>query len=315
MSRPFLVKSIAALFLLLPMYASALTISPTKIEVAVDPGQTAIGEIEVFNEQQEAKTFYTTFENFEPRGETGAPYFVGSDTGLASWIESTKSFEIQPGEKMVVPYTITVPADTTAGGYFAGIFFGSQPPASSGESEVSIGGKVGTLVLLRVNGDITEEGGLLDFKAGESRFMSSLPVAFSYRFNNNGGDRVVPKGQLTIKNSFFQTAAELPVNTSEGSVLPNSIRKFETIWSDGELQKDASFFETAKYQLTHFHMGVYTAVLDITWGESNQLGVAKTWFIVLPWQLLILVGVGLIALSQGLRLYNKLIISRASTKQ
>ena len=132
MSRPFLVKSVIASVLFLPVYASALTISPTKIEVAVDPGQTAIGEIEVFNEQQEVKTFYTTYENFEPRGETGAPYFIGGGEGLSSWIESTKSFDIQPGEKITIPYSITVPADSTAGGYFAGIFFGTQPPSTDG---------------------------------------------------------------------------------------------------------------------------------------------------------------------------------------
>lgn len=316
MSRTLLVKSLFILVFFLPISASALTISPTKIEVAVDAGQTAIGEIEIFNEQSDTKTFYTTFENFEPRGETGAPYFTDSKDGLATWITSTQSFEIKPGEKIVVPYSIAVPEETPPGGYFAGIFFGTQPPASNGESEVSIGGKVGSLVLLRVNGDISEEGGLLDFKAGEKgRFLTTLPIAFSHRFNNNGGDRVVPKGQLTIKNSFFQTSAELAVNGSEGSVLPNSIRKFETVWSDGELAPDASFFATAKYQLSHFHIGFYQAELNVTWGESNQSGIAKTWFIIFPWQLLLVVGGVLIVLSQGLRFYNRAIINRASSKR
>lgn len=314
MCRPFLVKSVIAVFLLLPVYASALTISPTKIEVAVDPGQTAIGEIEVFNEQQEVKTFYTTFENFEPRGETGAPYFVGGGAGLASWIESTRSFEIQPGEKIAIPYSITVPADSTAGGYFAGIFFGTQPPAVSGESEVAIGGKVGTLVLLRVNGDINEEGGILDFKAGEKFLFTSLPITFSYRFNNNGGDRVVPKGQIVVKNSFFQEAATLAVNSSEGSVLPGSIRKFEIPWEDGTPAVDASFFLIVKYQLTHFHFGVYKAALDVSWGESNQQGTSKAWLVIVPWQLLLVVGVLLMTLYQGLQIYNRIIISRASKK-
>lgn len=314
MSRTLLGKSTIACILLLPMYASALTISPTKIEVAVDPGKTAIGEIEVFNEQQEVKTFYTTFENFEPRGETGAPYFVGGGEGLASWIESTRSFEIQPGEKIAIPYSITVPAESTAGGYFAGIFFGTQPPAANGESEVSIGGKVGTLVLLRVNGDITEEGGLLDFKAGERSWFTALPITFSHRFNNNGGDRVVPKGQIVIKNSFFQETATLAVNRSEGSVLPESIRKFETTWEDGSLSAEAPFFTTVKYQLTHFRFGVYQAILDVSWGESNQQGTSNVWFVIVPWQLFLVAGVLLLVLFQGLRQYNRLIISRASKK-
>ena len=179
---------------------------------------------------------------------------------------------------------------------------------------MAIGGKVGTLVLLRVNGDINEEGGLLDFKAGETFLFTSLPIAFSHRFNNNGGDRVVPKGQIVITNSFFQEAATLAVNSTEGSVLPGSIRKFETTWEDGTLAPDASFFSTVKYQLSHFHFGVYRAVLDVSWGESNQQGTSKTWLVIFPWQLLVVVGALLIALSQGLRIYNRLIISRASAK-
>lgn len=312
MRRPFLVKSIITSILFLPVYVSALTISPTKIEVAADPGQTVINEIEVYNEQQEVKTFYLTYENFEPRGETGAPYFIGGGAGLASWIESTERFEIQPGEKITVPYSITVPADSPAGGYFAGIFFGTQPPLVGEESEVAIGGKVGTLVLLRVNGDINEAGGLLDFKAGDSFLLSSLPITFSYRFNNNGGDRVVPKGQITVKNSFFQEAATLAVNGIEGSVLPGSIRKFETIWEDDTLAPNASFFSIVKYQLSHFQFGVYQAILDISWGESNQHGTAKTWLVIVPWQLLLVVGALLIVLFKGLGVYNKFIISRSS---
>ncbi len=313
MSRTLLVKSLFILAFFLPVSASALTISPTKIEVAVDPGQTAIGEIEVFNEQSEVKTFYTSFENFEPRGETGAPYFTDGKDGLATWITNTESFEIRPGEKIVIPYTITVPKDVSAGGYFAGIFFGTQPPSSNGGSEVAIGGKVGSLVLLRVNGEISEEGGLLDFIAGDKElFFDSLPVSFTYRFNNNGGDRVVPKGQITIKNSFFQTAAELPVNATEGSVLPNSIRKFETTWSDGEGVTHDGFFAKARYQLLHFHFGIYKAVLDVSWGDSNQHGSTNLWIVIFPWQLLIITGIVLVVLFQGLRFYNKLIIRRAS---
>jgi hypothetical protein len=310
-----LVKIFAFLVLVLPVSASALTISPAKIELAVDPGQTAIGEIEVFNEQQETKTFYTSFENFEPRGETGAPYFVGGGSGLASWIESTESFEIEPGEEIKIPYSITVPKDATAGGYFAGIFFGTQPPSSNGESEVSIGGKIGSLVLLRVNGAITEEGGVLDFNIEEGKVLTGTPVVFSHRFNNNGGDRVVPKGQLTIKNMFFLNTATLPVNASDGSVLPGSVRKYETIWQDQELPENPSFFQVVKHQFSHFHLGVYQATLDISWGESSQTNVSKLWFFIFPWQLIVVSLVGLIALLQGIRFYNRLIISRASSNK
>jgi hypothetical protein len=95
MSRALLRKGILLLVLLLPVSASALTLSPTKIEVAVDPGQQAIGEIELFNEEQTEKTFYLSYENFEPRGETGSPYFVGGGDGLATWITTDESITLK----------------------------------------------------------------------------------------------------------------------------------------------------------------------------------------------------------------------------
>ena len=51
--------------------AYALTVSPAKIEVIADPGQTVRGEIELFNEQEETKTFFASYENFESRGDSG----------------------------------------------------------------------------------------------------------------------------------------------------------------------------------------------------------------------------------------------------
>jgi hypothetical protein len=314
MSRNTLVKSLLVVLFFLPISASALTISPTKIETSGDPGQQLIGEIEIYNEESEEKTFYSSFENFEPRGETGSPYFVGGGSGLASWMQIQESFTIKPGEKITIPYTINIPESATAGGYFAAIFFGTQPPATGEGSEVAIGGKIGSLVLLRVNGDISESGGVLDFMtASSSRFFTGLPVNFSYRFNNTGADRVVPKGEVAIKNMFGMSAGTLLINKNEGSVLPNSIRKFEFAWSENQqISEDATFFATAWYQLTHFRFGVYRAVLEASWGETAQRATASTWFVVIPWQLLsILLVLGLV-LRFGLGFYNRAIIARAT---
>jgi hypothetical protein len=289
----------------------ALTISPTKIETAADPGQQLIGEIELFNEQSETKTFYTSFENFEPRGESGSPFFTGADEGLARWISAQQEITINPGERITIPYTLTVPGDATPGGYFAAIFFGSQPPNTEGGGEVAIGGKVGSLVLLRVNGAISESGGLLDFTtASNTKLFSSVPIGFSYRFNNTGGDRVVPKGEIKIKNTFGKEVAALSVNKNEGSVLPGSTRKFSVEWTD-DTTVAINFFAQVWQQVTHFHFGFYRATLEATWGESNQRGSDTIWFLLVPWQLLGLVLALLIGLRVFFRFYNRLIISRA----
>jgi hypothetical protein len=301
---------------LFPGTVDALTISPTKIEIAGDPGQTIIGEIELLNEQDEKKTFYTSFENFEPRGETGAPFFVGSGSGLATWLGTQGSIEITPGERVFIPYSITIPGDATPGGYFAAIFFGSQPPAAGAGSEVSIGGKVGTLVLLRVNGAVAEGGGVLDFSSDvDSRIFTSEPITLSYRFNNTGGDRVTPRGEIKISNAFGMHVATLNANANEGSVLPSSIRRFSTTWGSpidfSEDRAEPSFFDIVGHQLQNFHLGIYTADLSLSWGESTQVADAAFTFLIIPWQLMVVVIAVVVVLYLLLRQYNRFIISRA----
>ncbi len=266
----------------------ALTVSPAKIEIAADPGQTVRGEIELFNEQNETKTFYASYENFESRGDSGAPYFIGANNGLATWVSTDPQVVLAPGERVQVPYTISIPENAKAGGYFAAVFFGSQPAQGTGGGEVTIGGKIGVLMLLKVSGEVEESAGLVDFGAlNGQRFFSVLPILFEYGFNNTGGDRVVPRGEIKIKNTLQLTSATLLANENEGSVLPNSTRRFEVLWGSkqGEEEK-RGFFKMALNQIIDFHFGLYTAHMQVIWGESPQDANASYNFFVVPWQLL-----------------------------
>ncbi|MBI3888449.1 hypothetical protein HY311_01505 [Candidatus Nomurabacteria bacterium] len=300
-------------------YARALTIAPARIELSGDPGQTLSGEIEIINEESSNKTFFTSFENFEPRGDSGAPYFVGAKDGLATWIKSISSVQIGKGENKLIPYSITIPKNTEPGGYFAAIFFGTTPVNTQSGGEVSIGGRIGALVLLRVNGDIKEGGGLNEFMTnGGQRFFSSLPVSFFYRLNNTGGDRIVPLGEISFKNMIRLTADKISANKKEGSVLPNSIRKFDVIWGESLIPQNgedtAGFFTIAWKQLQNFRFGWYTAVLNLTWGNTNQTGSASYNFFIIPWQLLILIVVALLLIFMSVKRYNKFIVSSATKK-
>lgn len=309
--------------------AFALTVSPARIEISGDPGATLQGEIELFNEQDGSRTFFTSFENFEPSGDSGAPHFIGAIDGLSTWIQSDKKVMLESGKRIVVPYTITIPRNAEPGGYFAAIFFGSQEPGVQGGGQVSVGGKIGVLVLLRVSGAVEEGGGLLEFISKEKqKFYSVLPVTFAYRINNTGGDRVVPKGEIKIKNTLRLNSATLLANKNNGSVLPGSARKFEVLWGQekagplkatdipGKKTAVETFFEMAGKQWSEFHLGWYTANLDLSWGATNQTANASYNFFIIPWQLLtilipILLAVGFLG-KIGLKKYNRWIIKQAT---
>lgn len=296
--------------------AEALTISPVKVEVTGDPGQTLRGELELLNEQDQPKVFFSSFENFEPSGDTGSPKFIGSAEGLATWLQTGASVPVAAGETVKIPYTITIPPGTEPGGYFAAIFWGEQDPAAVESGEVTIGGKLGVLILLRVAGDIEEAAGISEFALGNNRKIQTiLPITFSYRFANSGGDRVVPLGDILIKNTFGGLAETLSANLTEGNVLPNSARKFQSVWGEEAKEGDSvGFLSTAKKQLADFHFGLYKAELAVVYGATNQTASDTFRFIIIPWQLLSLCFIGFIVAVFSLKKYNSWIISKSSAK-
>ena len=275
--------------------AFALTASPAKLEITGDPGTILTGTIELYNEKSRNQTVYTSFENFESNDDTGTPRFIGADEGLATWMNAPASISLDAQERTEVTYTISIPASAEPGGHFAAIFFGNQPLQSDG-SAVSIGGRLGILILLRVNGDVPESGGILDFEATDQQhFYLMPPIEFMYRFSNTGGDRAVPRGDIELHNTFGMVRDRVNANPKEGSVLPNTARKFINTW-ERKGEEPHGFFATARSQFRQFHFGWYTARLNVHWGQSGQESVATYSFFIFPWQVLLL-GIIIIVLA------------------
>lgn len=317
------------LFLLSAQNVFAITLTPPRLELAGDPGEAINSSFKVTNDSNSNVTYYTQVENFEAQDETGSPSFVTTREGLATWVNVDETITIKAGEQKTVPFSINVPRNAEPGGYFASIFVRTTPPPRNG-GEVSIGARLGTLLLVRVNGEIQEGVDILEFSTkSKQRFYSSLPVEMYYRFQNTGSDRVKPEGDIVIKNILGMNAKILSANRTDGSVLPRSIRKFETFWINGgggkeeltaELssQKIDGFFGQAKSQLSNFAFGIYSANLDIRFGESGHTANSKFWFIVFPWQLTLIVLLGLLVIfiigRFLLRWYSKRVIRQHQQK-
>jgi hypothetical protein len=320
------------LMLIQPVFA--LTISPVRMEIFGDPGQTLNGQIELFNEQSETKTFYSSAANFEARGDSGAPYFLpDTNKGLASWVGVQESVTLKAGERTEIPFTIKIPAGVEAGGYFAAVLWGTSPAGELG-GQVSVSGKLGVLILLSVKGEIKEGGGLLDLKIEEGgRFVNSLPIKFAYRFSNDGSERVKPDGELKVKNLFGFTTVTLNANPQSGNVLPGSIRKFSIVWAEKNQEKSAvvslpttekspGFFAAVKNQWKNFALGPYKAELNLTYGklseaEATNKAESSYRFFVVPWQLLSII-IFILAIAGfigwfGLKKYNRWIIKKAQS--
>jgi len=321
----FITILVLGVSLILPFSIQALTVSPIRFEIEGNPGQILTGEIELFNEQTISRTFYSSFENFQARGEGGEPHFLPEQKGLATWINIDElRVVLEPNERRKIPFTITIPKEAEPGGHFAAIFWGTTPPIPDGEGVV-VGARLGVLVLLTVDGEIKEGGGILEFRT-ENRFFTSLPITLFYRFANDSGDRIMPKGEIKIRNILGIEIAIMDANPVLGNVLPASIRRFEVQWDKTPnntkldtktLNNTKGFFEIVEHQWQNFAFGMYTAELSLSWREQTTNAIWR--FFVIPWQLLsiiliILIIVGFFAVI-GIKRYNRWIIAKATSNK
>ena len=273
----------------------------------------------LINERDTEETYYSSFANFEAQGETGNPTFVEAKDDIGTWMSAIPSIVLPPKSSKIVQVKITVPKDADAGGHFGAIFWGTTPNKTTSES-VSIGAKTGMLVLLTVNGNVSEKGGVLEFATKNSQtYYTSLPIDFYYRFQNNGSDRIKPSGNVVIKDMIGLTATRVDGNPVTGNILPKSVRRFETSWYGADGNKTDiytnSFFDNVKKEWRNFAFGHYKAHLQLTYGTKKETTDTVFSFWVFPWQLL-LVSLFVIALSffilrAILRHYNTWVINRA----
>lgn len=282
--------------------AKAVTMSPVRMELSADPGNTTNGVIKIYNDEKIDRTLYLSAQKFENKDESGQPQFVPNATdGLAKWISIQDSIQVPALDAREVPFTINIPANVDPGGYFAAIFASVVPPKN--ETNISLQNDVGTLILFRVNGQFPEGETILEFGTKDKNHIyNHLPVEFYFRFQNSGKDRVLPLGDITIRNTFGQVTKVVSSNRGAGNVLPESIRRYESAWVtgckgkvenyDGEVKQPQfnNFIDAVKYQWENFALGRYSAELGITVNnDAARHYVKSTSFWIIPWQLLLVI--------------------------
>ncbi len=274
--------------------SQAITVGPPKLEYSVDPGDTIKDELFLMNEGQELVTFYPVFEKFTE--ENGQKVFLKEESDLAAWVKTDDSITLKPGEQRKIPFTIEIPQNASPGGHFAVIWWSTAPPVSEGGAPVSIVTRAGILVLLRVSGDIKEEGRILSFSSGK-KFFWSFPITFTTVFMNDSNVYVKPGGKITIKNIFGFTKTVVTVNKGALQILPQSRRVFDEKW-----------------ELSRFALGPYKAELNLVFGESQKKLSQTFWFWVFPVKPLLIVILLLILIffiiPKGIKKYNQWIIKR-----
>jgi hypothetical protein len=303
--------------------ASALTISPPVRELSGDRGGVVSGIVKLYNETDRDVTVYPSTAAFKAKAsENGEPDFadlekVNTDNDLASWIKVPQGpISIRSLDWQQIVFEIKIPQDAEPGGHYAAIFFSPQNPNEGGSDKVSVNYKTGSLLLLTISGNIKEGGNLKEFSSDKT-FYDHIPANFSLRVENTGNVHFKPGGVISIKNTFggFVTDLKILQTESGGNVLPKSIRKYDIIWGEADKEKiPKGFWQSVKYEWNNFYIGRYSAIAQVKFpADKNDSAQIAIWII--PWQLLIVIVIGLILVFLLFRQYNRWIIKKARSQK
>ncbi|MEO6513789.1 MAG: DUF916 domain-containing protein [Candidatus Saccharimonadales bacterium] len=295
---------------------NGMKVSPVRTDITINPGQTNTVTVNVQNVTSVPAELQVLVNDFvADKSESGQPAIIldaskyAPSHSLKRFITATiPNITLQPNEQKSVKITINVPKDAAGGGYFGAIRF--APASSTNDKNISLSASVGSLILLKVPGDIKDDLRLasLDVRKGDSvkiLFTSGKNIKTAIRFENKGDIQEQPFGKIVLKqgNKILQTT-EVNNTDPRGNVLPDSVRKFEVT-----LDKVGSF-------------GKYNVQGNFGYGTTGQLLSGQTTFYVVPVPIIVLAVIIVLAilflifgLPKMIRRYNQGVIRKASRRR
>ncbi|MCB9823623.1 hypothetical protein H6802_01570 [Candidatus Nomurabacteria bacterium] len=274
--------------------AQALNIelSPAKNNFNIEQGKTYEKKLRLGNYSGSKKTLYIYARDFLVLSNDGTPTFIenqeeeGSNTySLRTWITFAQDVvELEDNETIEIPYTITVPQNATTGGHYAAIFVQSEKPDANEGSRVGTIGRVASLILTTVPGEIEENASIVDFKTNKKFYFVENPeIEFSTTIKNSGNVHIIPTGAIFIEGNRFFPPINTIFNQSQSTMLPES--------------PDRSFSEKTTITKRGLvpPMGKIQANILLKYGTTERLNTMEAdttfWLIPLKFLLTVLLGV------------------------
>ena len=214
---------------------------------------------------------------FRPAGQEGQVELTGEEQagfGILSWTTVDPSeFLLGPGEETAVTFLIDVPENAPPGGHYMSVL---AKVGSAGAAEgVAVGQRIGSLVLLRVAGEVVEQAQVAEIVAPS--FAAKGPIDFDVVLRNTGNVHLRPIGEVVVTGTFGGEVARLRLE--QRNMLPDSERAFSVTWDTG------------------WNLGRYTAEYTGVYGSASTTIKGSTTVILFPWPIILPVAAGLALLA------------------
>lgn len=288
-----------------------ITVSPPSYELSANRGDVLSNTIRVTNDSDTPVTLAVSAQDFKVAGTEGS-VTVADSTGPAtfsSWFNfGSSQVQLAAKASALVPFSITVPKGAEPGGHFATVLFNPVVAANSSSTGASVIQRVGSLILMKVSGAISESGSIKSFSTktfkgnyqavtgsdGKTKifiassedlgqesaksYFNNGPVAFDLLFHNSGNVHFKPAGTVTIYDVFGHKVDQLALDPR--NVFPGGDRRVTVIWPTKNLWG-----------------GYYRAQVAAVYGSQNKILTAETVFWAFPFWVIILLLVLLVLLA------------------
>ncbi len=278
--------SLFGLFLLVPQSVLAqgentgsdaplsLTAIPPRLgddgSLVAKPGETLHTQIRVRNTSSEPVHVGTIIEDFivEEDGRTPIPVLGQNDSrwSMSQWIVLDGANQMVPsGESQTISVLIHVPEDALPGGRYAMIMH--EPKTNPTLGQTGINQRVGTLVYLRIAGEVNEEAFLRNIKVPS--FLEYGPVPLKFSVENLSDIHIRPTAKVAIFDMFGQEKSQITFESQ--NVFPYTMREFSDTWQ------------------TTWGFGRYRAEITAVYGSQSKALTQTVFFWILPIKLILIV--------------------------
>jgi len=302
---------------------SSLTTTPVSSVLRTTPGHPVSTTISVENNSLEAYNISLQLQTFKPYGVSGKAQIEKPKPNSAymNWVHfSQTNFVAQPDVWQKVTMTIDPPS-TASLDYYYSVLVKPSPIASNGASkEVGLNGYNAILELLDVESPNAKAQLSVTSFSSSHRLYEYLPATFNIGVHNTGNVFLAPQGNVFISrtNNFSHPLDTIPINSSQGNVIPGSNRVFSAGWSNGfpvfaqntiagqpETASDGTPVDHLQWDFTSankIRFGKYYAKMVFVYnnGVSDIPTQAVISFWVIPWKVLTALAVILILCMVGL---------------
>lgn len=257
----------------------SLVVSPPRIDLEGKPGDTLQQTVKITNNGEQEIILQSLVADFIVNDDAGTPIKVSESASgryLASpWFTlNDPEIVLQPKQTVSLIVLIDVPADALPGGHYAGVFFQPVPARGLKQTVSYTTAQVGSLFGINVAGDINYDALIKDFTVS-SRLSEFGPIDFSTTIENQSDTHIKPVATITVHDLLGRKRTDLTL--PEVNVFPYTSRTLSGTWD------------------TVWGFGRYSATLELAYGPG--LTASRTlYFWILPYRLMIAVGVVLLVL-------------------